>query len=266
MAMTPLQEDMLNACTYGDVEKLRGLFDSNVQKGSRPIYLDSPDGPPPVSVMLGAAISHGHKDVVSFLLQIYNSQDRKDRIKFYEPVCTELLHHPNVEILELLYDYDNSIINEEWDSQGITTFVTEACKQPPEKIRKLLHFLIEHDADLQVGGLANEMPVCYALYGDQSIDVIEAMIRKGSPVTFEATRQAIYRERIDAIEAFIRIGVEHTSEYGQELRKEAEKTGNVEVMKLVNSWTSDWGKKSVQAGLIFQKVKSIFKDLNIKKS
>ncbi|KAF2686366.1 hypothetical protein K458DRAFT_416666 [Lentithecium fluviatile CBS 122367] len=232
--MTSQNQDMLNACTSGDITALRRLFEAmDIRKGSEPVYISTPNEPPPINDLLEAAITNGNPGIVSLLLETYSG------IQFFGGVITALLNHPDLAILEALYNYDNRIVNFEWDDQ-VTTFVTEACKQPPEKIAPLLHFLVEHDADLWTGGLPSQFAVHAALCGNQALDVIEAMIKKGGLVSRQAAEQAVLRERADVLEFFIRCGVEGERDDVQFLRTVAKETGNTNVMKLVDIWTRRW--------------------------
>jgi hypothetical protein len=254
--MTSQHQDMLKACTSGNVAALQRLFEAkDIQKGSKPVYISTPDEPPPTNDLLEAAITHRNLEIVSLLLETY------DGISFYEEVITALLNHPDLAILEALYNYNNSIVQFEWDDH-LRTFVTEACKQPPEKIAPLLHFLVEHDAALDVGGLPCEFAVYAALCGNQALDVIEAMIKKGGPVTGAAARQAVLRERADVIESFIRFGVKRKRDDVQDFRIAAEETRNADVVKLVDMWTSSWGddtSRAKQGPTVVQKLKQLFK-------
>lgn len=231
--MTSQNQDMLNACTTGDVAALRRSFEAiDIQKVSKPVYISTPDEPPPTNDLLEAAITNGNANIVFLLLGNYEG------IQFSGGVITALLNHPDLEILEALYKYDNKIVNFEWDDHS--TFVTEACKQPPEKITPLLHFLVEHDADLWTGGLPYSFAVHAALDGNQASSVIEAMIKKGGPVYRQAMRLAVLRERADVLEIFIRYGVEGKQDDVQFLRTVAKETENTNVIKLVDTWTSRW--------------------------
>ncbi|KAF1953007.1 hypothetical protein CC80DRAFT_494906, partial [Byssothecium circinans] len=250
------QQDMLNACASGDVTALQHLFKANnITKGTEPVYIAAPDGPPPVNHLLKAAINNGNRDIVSFLLETY------DRVTFYGGVIDSLLEHPDLGILEILYNYDNHIVQFEWDDY-INTFVTKACRQPPEKIAPLLHFLIEHDACLDTGG-SWTFAVHAALCGNQNLDVIEAMLMKGGPVTMLAAQQAVIMERADAIEIFMRFGVVFESDEVQDFHAQAEETGDVDVIKWVHLWTSTWEKntgRENQGPTVAQRVKRLFKN------
>jgi hypothetical protein len=185
---------MLNACTSGDVAALQHLFKAaDIRKGSEPVYISTPNKPPPINDLLEAAITNGKPAIVSLLLETYSG------IQFLGRVITALLNRPDLAILEALYRYDNGIVSFEWDDQ-VTTFVTEACKRPPERIAPLLHFLVEHDADLWTGGLPSQFAVHAALCGNQALDVIEAMVKKGGPVYGQAAEQAVLRERAGVLE------------------------------------------------------------------
>jgi hypothetical protein len=231
--MTLQNQDMLNACTSGDVEALRRLFEvMDIRKGSKPVYISHPNDPPPVNDLLEAAITNGNPGIVYLLLETYN------RISFQGNVITALLEHPDLASLEALYNYDNQTVNFEWGDYR-STFVTEACKRPPEKIAPLLLFLVEHDADLWTGGFKPQLAIYWALCGDQVFEVIEAMVKKNGPVTCLVGYMAILRERADVLEFFIRFGVMGVQDDDiQRFRDVAKDTGNTHVMKLVDTWIS----------------------------
>lgn len=254
--MTSHHQDMLNACTSGDIAALQRIFEAeNIQNGSKPVYIFAPDGLPPTNEMLEVAITKGKSDIVFLLLETYTG------INSSEWVITALLNHPDMAILRALYNYNQGIVQFEWDDR-FRTFVTEACKQPPKKIAPLLHFLVEHDAALDVGGLPFDFAVHAAICGDQSLDVIEAMIKKGGPVTKAAAQQAVLRERVDVIQSFIRFGVQTKHDDVQDLRTTAEETGNGEVAELVKMWTSSWAGDTSRAELssrVAQKLKQLLK-------
>ncbi|KAF9695376.1 hypothetical protein EKO04_006370 [Ascochyta lentis] len=251
--MISRHQDMLSACTSGDVAALERLFEANnIRRFSKPVYISSPGEAPPTNELLAAAITNGHLDIVLLVLNTYEG------INFYDEVITALVNHPDIPILEALYNYDNLIVQFEWDDHQ-STFVTEACKQPPEKIGPLLHFLIEHDAALDVGGFRFHFAVWAALCGNQPLDVIEAMIKKGGPVTSAAMQQAVVCERTDVIDAFMRFNIEGEHDNIQQLQTEAEETGNTDVVKLVHAWTSNWGAEANQNLTMVQKLKRVLR-------
>jgi hypothetical protein len=252
--MTSQNEEILDACASGDVAALRRLFQvMAIRKGSKPVYIETSDKEPPIDSMLVAAITNGNLDIVSYLLETY------ENIKFYDSVgvIMALLHHPDLAILEALYKHDSDIVNFQWDNYR-STFLTEACEQPPEKIGPLIRFLVEHDVELWIPeGIRVRVDgaIYEALCGNQANDVIEAMIRKGGPVGLPAAKLAVGRERVDVLELFIKYDVE-LQDVGlpagdressiQRLQSEAEETGNTDVIKLVNTWTSKWKDNTVR--------------------
>ncbi|KAH7109427.1 hypothetical protein B0J11DRAFT_512848 [Dendryphion nanum] len=224
---------MLDACASGDITALRRFFEArSIRRGLKAVYIATANGAPPTNALLATAIMNGKLEIVSFLLEMY------DGISFDSSIITALLDHPDTAILESLYKYDDKIVQTEWDNQ--ITFVTLACERPPNKIAPLLLFLVEHDAALDTGGLPFHFAVHAALCGNQSLRVIEAMIRKGGPVYRAAALQAVLRERVDVIEFFMQYGVELRIDDVQCLRDEADKTENPELVKLVYTWTSGW--------------------------
>lgn len=228
--MTSQSQKILDACTSGDVVALQRRFEADNIQSSDPVYRHSASGPPPVNSMLVAAITHGHVDVVSLILRTYSGR----KVQFTSETIEALLHHPNLDILQIIYDYDPYVVSFEWDSH---TFVTKACEQPPEKITSLLLWLIEHDADLEGGHFPRTL--CNAIFGSQTLDVIKAMTDKGARVSTLAIRQAVVCERLDVINFFVSRGIKVDADDALYLRSEAEQTGNEEVVEIVKKWTSD---------------------------
>lgn len=120
------------------------------------------------------AIINRNLAVVLLVLRTYS----KILVQFTGETTEALVRHPNLNIVQALYDYNFTIVFFEWDN-SIDTFVTKACKQPPEKITALLQFLIKHDANLKAGYFPKRM-LCHAISGDQTPRVIEAMVDKGT--------------------------------------------------------------------------------------
>ncbi|KAF2712174.1 hypothetical protein K504DRAFT_464271 [Pleomassaria siparia CBS 279.74] len=232
--MTSQSQEILDACTSGHVAALQRLFEANSIQGSKPVYISSADGPPPANSMLGAAIMNGHLDVVSLILRTYS----ETKVQFTGKTIEALVRHPNLDILQALYDYDRTVVSFEWDNHT-DTFVTKACEQPPEKITSLLHFLIEHDADLEAGYFPRTL--CNAILGGQTLGVIEAMVNKGATLSTQVMRQAVVCERVDVIKFFMDTGVKGDANDAAYLRSEAEETGNEDVVEIVQQWISDGG-------------------------
>ena len=230
--MISQSQKILEACTSGDVAALQQLFEANSIQGSKPVYISSDDGTPPANSMLGAAIKSGHLDVVSLILRTYS----ETKVQFTGETIEALVHYPNLDILQALYNYDPIIVSFEWDNHT-DTFVTKACEQPPEKITPLLHFLIEHDADLEAGYFPRTL--CNAILGGQTLGVIKAMVNKGAPLSTQVMRQAVVCERVDVIKFFMNESVKGDADDAAYLRSEAQETGNEDVVGIVQQWTSD---------------------------
>lgn len=229
--MTSPSQEILNACTLGDVAALQRLCSANNLPNSDPVYQDSPCVPPPVNSMLTAAIPHGHVDVVSLILQTYPGR----KIQFSSESITSLLQHPNIDILKLLYEHDPYVTSFEWDGHT-DTFVTKACEQPPEKITPLLMWLIEHDADMEGGHFPRAL--CCAIEGGQALGVMEAMVKKGARISTLAMRQAVVFERMDVIKFLIASGLKVDGDSDAYIQDEAEKTGDREIIETVERWMS----------------------------
>ncbi|KAJ4372552.1 hypothetical protein N0V86_007912 [Didymella sp. IMI 355093] len=184
--------------------------------------------------MLAAAITHSHVNAVSLILRTYSRR----KVQFTNSTIEALLIRPDLDILQLLYDYDPFVVSFEFRTH-IDTFVTKACEQPPEQITPLLLWLIEHGADLE--GLRCSRTLCSAILGGQRLGVVEAMVNRGVSVSTLAMRQAVVCERIDVIEFFVGMGVKVDAEEVDYLRSEAERTGNEEVVEAVKKLRSEKG-------------------------
>ena len=112
--------------------------------------------------------------------------------------------------------------------------------QPPDQIASLLEFLVEHDAPLDVGGLPYQFAIYRAIISNQSLSLIEAMIKKGGPIYHSAMYQAVLRERIDVIKVFMQYRVEGKQENIQSLWDRAEQEGGIELVEIVKAWTNGW--------------------------
>lgn len=225
-------QKILDACTSGNGAALQQLFEANNIQNSDPVYRVSAFGPPSVNSMISTAITYGHVDVISPILRTYSGR----KVQFTGETIEALLHHPNLDILQILYEYDPSIVSYEWDSH-VDTFVTKACKQPPKKITPLLLWLIEHDADLEGGYFPQTL--CNAIFGGQTLDVVAAMVNKNARVSMLAIRQAVVCQRVDVLNFFMGRGLRVKPNDAAYLRDEAEHTGSEEVINTVKRWTSD---------------------------
>lgn len=230
--MASSSQEILNACTSGDVAALQQLLSANNLQNSDPIYRNASSVPPQVNSMLTAAITHGHVDVVSLILETYPGC----KIQFSSESIASLLQHPDLDILQALYDYDPYVTSFEWDGHT-STFVTKACEQPPEKITPLLMWLIEHDADMEGGHFPRTL--CHAIEGGQTLGVIQAMVKKGARVSTLVMRQAVVFERIDVIKFLVDMGLKADGDSDAYIRDEAGKTGNTEIIGIVEKWTSN---------------------------
>jgi hypothetical protein len=90
------------------------------------------------------------------------------------------------------------------------------------------------------------------------------MVERGSDVSVTTVRQAIVCERVDIIRFFIGIGIKGDRNDAQYLCSEAEKTENVEVVKLVHEWTGTggWGNDTEREygySSVVRKLKSLSK-------
>lgn len=229
--MSSQSQEMLDACTSGDVVALQRQFEANNIPASNPVYGISASSLPPVNSMLVASITNGRVDAISLILRTYPGR----KVQYTSETIEALLCHPNLEILQILYDYDPSIVSFEWDSHT-ATFVTKACEQPPTKITPLLLWLIEHDADLEAGYFLQTL--CNAISGGQTLGVIKAMVDKGARVSPLAMRQAVVCERVDIINFLVDRGMKVDTGNAAYIRSDAKETGNKDVIETVEKWTS----------------------------
>ncbi|CAI7580886.1 unnamed protein product [Penicillium pancosmium] len=186
---------LLNACTTGNLETLQSHFLSqNIQPGSKVLWRETDQSPPPTWTLLTAAINHDQATVVSYLLSIYTVGDIS-----CEQIASAIIHHPNLEIMQFLYSHSPDIVNLEMDPHR--TFLTEACRGPQGSVSSdskqesallLLHFLLDHGADPREGGLGASGALLPALESAQPLEIIEKILRM---------------ERADALRSFFGKGL-----------------------------------------------------------
>lgn len=204
------KQALLNACTTGNLKTLQSHFLSqNIQPGSKVLWRETDQSPPPTWTLLTAAINHDQATVVSYLLSIYTVGDIS-----CEEIASAIIHHPNLEIMHFLYSHSPDIVNLEMDPHR--TFLTEACRGPQGSVSSdskqesallLLHFLLDHGADPREGGLGASGALLPALESAQPLEIIEKILRCGASVNILVFWTAVRMERVDALRSFFEKGL-----------------------------------------------------------
>lgn len=197
------KQALLNACTTGNLQTLQSHFSSqNIQPGSKVLWLETEESPPPTWKLVTVAISHANVAVISYLLSIYTVGDIS-----CEEIASALIQHSNLEIMSLLYNHSPEIVNLEMDPHR--TFLTEACRGPQDSaisILPLLHYLLDNGADPREGGLGASGALLPALESKQPLEIIEKMLRCGASVNILVFRTAARMKRVDALRSFFEAG------------------------------------------------------------
>ncbi|KAK7735638.1 hypothetical protein SLS53_007378 [Cytospora paraplurivora] len=240
------QQEILDACSTGAIAVLKELLKSyGIYQGTAPIlHRDvTESGCPSTGAMLSAAILSKQAAVVRFLLDEFNGyptdwsdaqRESQKPISFGSGIAQAVLDSPDIEILQVLLDYDHRIANYEFDDH--TTFLSQACQRDPDKIGPLIKLLVAHGADMQAGWRWN-WDLLPAIYGGQHLDVMEAMVAKGARINYLAILYAVRKERADVLQMVLdkrgaRDGRLSDADVEQ-LRTEAKVADDVLVIKLV---------------------------------
>lgn len=204
------KEEILSACSKGDTALLKQVFHAHgIKQGSAPI-LWAPDatgsGWPATETLITTAILQSQPATVGFLLNYFTgyptewSETRRQSqkpISLTSSIINAVLDHPNVEILHMLWDYDHSLVNFEFDDH--TTFLSQACRRDPDTIGPVIQFLVSHGADMRAGWRL-DWDLLPAIGGGQHLDVIEVMVAHGARMDYSAILAAVRAGRADVLQ------------------------------------------------------------------
>lgn len=230
------KQALLNACMTGDLETLQSYFSSqNFPPGSKVLWRETDQSPPPTWTLLTAAINHDQVAVVSYLLSIYTVGDIS-----CEEIASAIIHHPNLETMHFLSSHSPDIVNLEMDPHR--TFLTEACRGPQgsvssdskrESVLPLLHFLLDHGADPREGGLGASGALLPALESAQPLEIIEKILRCGASVNILVFSTAVRMERVDALRSFFRTALFSPALSSGKMLEIARESKDAEIISLV---------------------------------
>ncbi|ROV88578.1 hypothetical protein VPNG_10233 [Cytospora leucostoma] len=245
------QQEILDACSTGAIEVLKELLKSHgINQGTAPIlHRDvTESGCPSTGAMLSAAISSKQAAAVRFLLDEFSgypadwsdAQRRSARpISLGSGEVQAVLESPDIEILQVLLDYDHDVVSYEFDDH--TTFLSQACQRDPDEIGPLIRLLVAHGADMQAGWRWN-WDLLPAIRGGQHLDVLKAMIAKGAKLDYSAMLTAVRVGRADVLRMALEQGGARVSRLSdadiESLREAAKVVDDVLIMKLVETISS----------------------------
>ncbi|KAJ5370522.1 uncharacterized protein N7496_006614 [Penicillium cataractarum] len=203
MAEQSHKQALLTTCAAGNLQTIQSYFTTyNTLPGSQVLWLEMDKSPPSTWKLVTAAITHENVAVITYLLSIYTVGDIS-----YEEIASALIQHPNLGIISLLYAHSPEIVNLEIDPHR--TLLTETCRGCRDSIKltlPLLHFLLNHGADLYAGGVGASRGLLSAVESGQPWEVIGKMSECGASVNVLVFWAAARVERVDGSRGFFEIG------------------------------------------------------------
>ncbi|KAJ4405559.1 hypothetical protein N0V82_010293 [Gnomoniopsis sp. IMI 355080] len=252
------QQEILNACSTGAVNQLQELLQSHdVKQNAAPILPRdaAQTGYPSTQAMITAAIANKQAALVNFLLHYFTGYPtewpqtrRKSQkpITFSPSLVLAALDNPDIKTLTVLWDYDPSLVNFEFDDH--TTILSQACQRDPDIIGPFIHFLVSHGADVQGAGWRLDWNLLPAIRGGQHVDVMEAMVSKGGAKIqdYATVLAALRAKRADVLQLILdnkgsmRREGRITDEDVEQLRVEAQDAKSVRLTELIEELISTW--------------------------
>lgn len=198
---TPMtRNQILQACSDGDLSKLRALFTKlDIDPDHPPIQpqhhgLESVSGSLSfTSEMLEAATRNRHGPIISQIFATFPTTSVS------HPVVSAAIDHKDISIFSLLLAQDPSILNREMgDHQGPPLSFAVWGSDP-----SFADFLLDKCADPNLGGFGPLSNLCLAVRG-QPLELIRKMLEAGADVHDEAAmKQAVKARRKDVVKCLV---------------------------------------------------------------
>ncbi|KAI4193865.1 MAG: hypothetical protein LQ350_008113 [Teloschistes chrysophthalmus] len=228
------QQEMLAACSAGNLEKLQQLLSAaGAKAGDDPVegkWLSYPSqfdpvpssGPAATSVLLAHAVIGARPNTLAYLLATYPTSSVKS-------VLWGAFEHPDLATFKLLYRRDPSIVNHEFES-GETALMVACLEGAPNPL--LPTFLLENGADPNRSGLGLTGPLVYAVEYKQPLSLIRMMVEVGASVKTVYIHVAIRHRRFDVAQFFLdRCRIDDEQDLEKHLREHMLEIGHEEVRK-----------------------------------
>ncbi|KAI0549250.1 hypothetical protein F4679DRAFT_595986 [Xylaria curta] len=171
------------------------------------------------------------KSILSILFSIYILHQSHGIVRV-------VLQNPDAEVLDSLCNHNRSFASFSIDS-GLRTFLTDACTSPPHQAGPILNVLLDYDADVDDGWGPGGGALFAAVIGHQPVEIINKILSKGINVGSRVVVPAIQQGCVEIIEALLS-NVNATLKLDvQKCIKEAEKTGDKDIIMTVKDWAQD---------------------------
>ncbi|KAI4127986.1 MAG: hypothetical protein LQ338_002953 [Usnochroma carphineum] len=213
------EQDIVNACAAGDVNKVRQYFEHTNTRELGHNYNDSYHTS--AYDFLKAAILNKRASLLKYLLSISSC------VEFYgDTLLDTALQNPDPDTFRTIYEHVPSIVN--YHYKHIMTPLMESCRGGNPLIPK---FLLDHGADPNWGGWVwRGGPLVYAVIEGQPLWLIKKMVKLGADISVGHMYRAIHVQRLDALEFLLRKGSCDTTGKIVEL---AHEYGNKDIIALV---------------------------------
>ncbi|KAI9876334.1 MAG: hypothetical protein M1830_006753 [Pleopsidium flavum] len=190
------RDQILQACSDGDLSKLRELFTKlDIKSGHPPIKPkhhgeESVDGSLPFTPeMLEMATRNKHAQIISHIFTTFPTTSVS------HSVVSAAVEHKDISIFSLLLAQDPAILNRELgDYQGPPLSFAVWCSDP-----SFANFLLDKGADTNLGGFGPLSNLCLAVR-EQPVELVLKMVERGANVHDEAAvKQAMEAGRKDVV-------------------------------------------------------------------
>ncbi|KAI4253229.1 MAG: hypothetical protein LQ352_003808 [Teloschistes flavicans] len=216
-----VKQEILDACAAGNIDRVKeSVSDTNADIGGDWIYhADHPS----LHELMAVALYHRKAAVVEYLVRTFP----KIRIDLYDCGLLKIaLRYPDLDTFRVIYSHDPGVANCEARSGTVNTLI-ESCRSGDPVIP---NFLLDHGVDPSQGGLFRNGCLRDAIQYDQPLDLIVKIVKCGGRIEESETIIAAQHGRIDVLRYLLSNG---PYDLRGELLKAAHKTGNKEVISLV---------------------------------
>jgi hypothetical protein len=185
-----VHEAILKACASGDLPTLKEVL-GDIRPQPR-------TEPPAAREHLETAVASRQTTIVKFLLQTYPSLSLSQE----SGIVHSILDNADADTLRVLCAHDPLFASFSID-YAFLSFLTEACKQPPDKIVPVIHVLLDNDADVHDGFGPGGGALYAALVGSQPREIIERIVKNGGCISWRVLSTAIGKERLDVFPSLL---------------------------------------------------------------
>ncbi|RYC56688.1 hypothetical protein CHU98_g9519 [Xylaria longipes] len=238
------QHSMLNACSSGDTGALKLLLaEHGAQRASNTGNPPSdqtftPEGSATstntslsIHTLLETAVAARQLLVVNLILQTYHALSLSQS----HGVGRAVLGTPDPDMLQVLCAHDHAFASLSVD-YGMRSLITDACALPPAQAVPILHVLLDNDADVNDGCGPGGGALYAAIRGGQPVEIVDRILSKTSTVGGSNGIEAIRRGDVEVVRALFLNKTANGKFRVEECVEEAKKTGDEEIIAIVQKW------------------------------